>query len=190
MRTYRLRYRTAAAGEAAAGDWIEQEQEVTVATPPSGPYKGSLTFADLTNGVTYEFAVGRVRSGVVSQWSTLRQATPSKTDASGTYDSLGTFQVADSKDIQTIERTSTNTVLTVKPNWEYVTIDYTDGGNALKHGVTKTSGFTLPGGYTTNAVIFSGSNNTVTINLGPSVQVVIRIKGNGASIATYTLLAV
>jgi len=184
MPVYRLRYRTAATTGQSAGAWSTSVERFF--ETPLASYRH--TFDGLTNGVRYEFAVGRVdNTGRVDSWSSIPSGTPAGN--TGTYNSLGTFEV-NGTDVKTIERTSTNTVLTLKANWQYVTIDYTVTGNASKHGVTKTTGFNLPGGYTTNAVIVSNSPTQVTIALDSSVQVVISIKGNGASIATYTLLAI
>jgi hypothetical protein len=170
-------------------------------TAPPGPWVPSAgatpletaatrySLSGLTNGTTYDFAVGRVVNGFVGQWSSIPSATPL---GGGVYDSIGTFTVESTSLIDTITRAAGSTTLKLSANWQYVVIDYVQGGAAKKHGVTKTNGFSLPTGYTTNAVISSPNNDNTRVNISllSTQEFTLRVQGNGGSTFTMTLLAV
>jgi hypothetical protein len=192
MTTYRLRYRTAATT-------TSDDQAV-----PAGPWTPAVdapdqietqltshTFAGLSNGIKYEFAVGRIGpGGLVTRWSTIPSATP-QGEASGSYNTLGVFQV-ESASLKSIDRTTTKSILTMTANWDRVLVDYIDNSTGIRrrHGVPKT-GTTVPEPFTIDAnVIAKVSNQRVDIFLSGSQPVAISVVANGGSTAVYSLAAV
>lgn len=167
----------------AAGPWLP-----TVDDPPLQTSATTFVVSNLANGTTYDFAVGRVRDGVVSSWSSIPSATPL---GGGVFDSTGTFTITATTLIETLIRAAAGTTLNLSSNWQYVVVDYSVGGEIKRHGATKTNGFSLPGGYTPDeSVIKRISNSRVEILLGSSQELTLRVQGNGGSSFTMTLLTV
>lgn len=147
----------------------------------------------LTMGQTYEFRWQRLNNGIPEAHSNAVEAfldnTVTAVSSGGSVSSSGTFTLTlgsgGSTSSTTVVRSTSNLVLQLSANWDYVTIDWTNNSNQSVKNFASNQSNTTVTGYTRDAsVITKTTNKTVDVSLDKSYTYTIGIKYQGKSLGT------
>lgn len=158
------------------------------------PTTGELIAAPtgLTMGQTYDFRWQRVNNGTVEAHSNVVTVfldnTVTDISSGGSVSSSGTFTLTQGTVVTTIVRSSTELLLQLTANWDYVTVDWTNNSNVAKKNFAGNQNNTTVAGYSKDiAVIKKTSNKTVEIYLDKSYTYTVGVKYQGKSVGTITI---